>query len=94
MAFTGSTDNTQYKETKALWKTIWNVHILDKLYWVHKSELKIEDTPITSIVVDGRDIKINDLDKITDTAFGNKQTKINYYLNKIDADNELLKLKN
>ncbi len=76
---------------KPNWKTIWNVHILDRLYFFHKSQLSVDDIPITSIAIDGREVKINDFDKITDTSFiGHSSYKVNYYLNKVDADAELI----
>jgi hypothetical protein len=69
-------------------KTIWNCHILDKLYWVHKQGLNVNDAPIISIVIHDREVLINNFSPNSDTVirYGN----VNFYLNKFDADVELI----
>ncbi len=70
-------------------KSIWNCHILDKLYFIHVNKHVIDEEPITSIAIENRDIYINFYHNIDDYTLRDKNST-RYYLNKEDADKALV----
>lgn len=69
-------------------KSIWNCHILDKLYFVNRSHQCVDDIPITSICVEDRCIAVNGI-CVSPVDMRISDRGITYYLNKSEAEEAL-----
>lgn len=69
-------------------KTIWNVHLLDKLYFIDRTHQRVDDTPIMSLEIEDRCVLING---ICVSPADNKITKggQTYFLNLEEAEQKL-----
>ena len=73
-------------------KNVWNLHLLDKLYFINHQDKCVNDTPIMKLEIVDRDIIINGFtlrgDNQSATFILNNQ-KNKLFFNKEDADTEL-----
>lgn len=69
-------------------KTIWNVHLLDKLYFIDRVHQCVNDTPIMSLEIEDRCVVVNG---ICVSPADNKITKggQTFFLNKSEAEDKL-----
>lgn len=72
-------------------KTVWNLHLLDKLFFVNKQDNSVDDLPIMKMEIDGRSISIpldeSNVSHVLDMKYPKEPLKL--FFNKIDAEVEL-----
>lgn len=71
-------------------KTVWQLRLLDKLYFINHHDKSIDDTPIMSMSIDSRDIIINGITLDDNNAlFIIDRFNHKLFFNKSDAEVEL-----
>ena len=77
-------------------KNVWNLHLLDKLYFIDHQDKCVDDTPVMSLEIDDRDVLINGIvlpGSDSSAKFILNPHNIKYFFNKEDAESELETLK-
>jgi len=77
-------------------KNVWNLHLLDKLYFIDHQDKCIADTPVMSLEIDDRDVLINGIvlaGSDSSAKFILNAQHVKYFFNKEDAEAELETLK-
>jgi hypothetical protein len=73
-------------------KNVWNLHLLDKLYFIDHQDKFVDDTPVMSLEVDDRDVLINGIvlpGSDSSAKFVLNAHNIKFFFNKEDAEAEL-----
>lgn len=73
-------------------KSIWNLHLLDKLYYINMQDKSIDDTPVFKLEVAERDYYINDMKlsgSDTSSIYVLSRQNVKMYFNKEDAEADL-----
>jgi hypothetical protein len=73
-------------------KNVWNLHLLDKLYFIDHQDKCIDDIPVMSLEVDDRDVLINGMvlpGSDSSAKFVLNPHHVKFFFNKEDAEAEL-----